>query len=103
MRSPPDQDRAARERHWLTLTRQTLPDLAHSRDWPISADHCFQRVLLDHACGGRWYDHIPERPAYRHAPREILEAAITLGEAVAAGSADLRPLNARSLRWRGKR
>ncbi len=100
---PPDPDRAARERHWLTLTRETLPRLARSRDWPISADHCFQRVLLDHSCGGRWYDHIAERPAYRHAPLHILNAAVELGEAVAAGSVDLRSLNAQSLRWRGKR
>lgn len=102
--SPPiPAERNARERHWLMLTRHVLPDLARSRDWPVSVDHCFQRVLLDHACGGRWYDHIPGRPAYKHAPDAILDAAVALGEAVAAGTADLAALNAQSLRWRGKR
>jgi len=104
MTSPPpaSADRAAREQHWLALTRITLPQLARAREWPVSADHCFQRILLDHACGGRWYDHIARRPAYAHAPDAILDAAIALGESVADGAADLVTLNAMSLRWRGK-
>jgi len=98
----PAPDREARERHWLRLTRETLPALARSRDWPVSADHCFQRILLDNACGGRWYDHIARRPAYAHAPDAILAAAIALGESVAEDTADLDALNDKSLRWRGK-
>lgn len=94
--------RGERERQWLALTRETLPALAAARDWPVHADHCFQRILLDHACGGRWYDHIPQRPAYAHAPDAVLDAAIALAERVAAGTADLHTLNAQSLRWRGK-
>ena len=92
-----------RERHWLSLTRHTLPALAAARGWPVRADHCFQRILLDHACGGRWYDHIPGRPAYSHAPDAILDAAIRLGGAAVAGTVDLAALNEQSLRWRGKR
>ena len=88
---------------WLTLTRETLPALATKRGWPIRADHCFQRVLLDNAVGGRWYDHIVGRPAYRHADPAVLARAIALGEAVIAGTADLAALNRRSLEWRGKR
>ena len=96
-------DRAALEARWLTLTRETLPGLATARDWPVRNDHCFQRILLDHAVGGCWYDHVPKRPAYRHLDTERLTAAVALGEAVAAGTADLHALNAQSLRWRGKR
>jgi hypothetical protein len=44
-RNPPD--RARLEADWLTLTRQTLPTLAKARRWPVSADHCFMRILLD--------------------------------------------------------
>lgn len=95
--------RAARERHWLVLTRETLPGLAPARGWPVTADHCFQRILLDHACGGRWYDTIAGRPAYRHAADDVLERAIALGEAAARGEVDLAALNRRSLTWRGKR
>ena len=95
-------DRTALEHAWLTLTRETLPGLARARGWPVSADHCFQRILLDHACGGRWYDHIAARPAYRHAAPGVLARAIALGAAAARGEADMVALNRQSLRWRGK-
>lgn len=101
-KAPADPAREALQAQWLQLTRHTLPDLAVARDWPVHADHCFQRILLDNACGGVWYDHIAGRPAYRHAPRETLAAAVALGEAVIAGTADLVTLNRRSLTWRGK-
>jgi hypothetical protein len=91
------------EAAWLHLTRVTLPALAGSRDWPVSADHCFQRILLDHAVGGRWYDHVTRRPAYAHIAPEALARAVALGEAVASGEADLHALNRQSLTWRGKR
>jgi hypothetical protein len=94
--------RDERERHWLALTREVLPALSRERNWPVSADHCFQRILLDNACGGRWYDHITGRPAYRHADAAVLDQAIALGEAALAGTADLHALNRRSLAWRGK-
>lgn len=96
-------DRAGLEERWLGLTREVLPGLAAARGWPVRFDHCFQRILLDHAVGGRWYDHVPGRPAYRHLDAERLAAAVALGEAAAAGTADLPALNAQSLRWRGKR
>ncbi|WP_242008370.1 GCN5-related N-acetyltransferase [Sphingomonas ginsenosidivorax] len=99
---PPGLPDAATRWLTLTLTRETLPGLAAARRWPVRADHCFQRILLDAACGGRWYDHILARPAYRHAPPEILARAIALGDAVIAGTEDLHALNRRSLAWRGK-
>jgi hypothetical protein len=93
-------DRAALETRWLRLTRETLPALAAVRDWPVSADHCFQRILLDHAVGGRWYDHVVGRPAYAHLPTDALLRAVAVGEAVAASHADLHALNVQSLAWR---
>jgi hypothetical protein len=66
----------------------------------VSADHCFQRILLDHACGCCWYDVIAGRPAYRAAPDPLLERSVELGEAVLAGKADLHALNRQSLLWR---
>jgi hypothetical protein len=94
--------RAALETAWLTLTRTTLPALAQPRHWPVSADHCFMRILLDAVHGQRWDSVVRGRPAYRHVDAERLAAAVALGEAVAAGEADLWVLNARSLAWRGK-
>ena len=94
--------RAELEGEWLDLTRIELPALAKARGWPVANDHCFQRILLDNACGRRWYDAIPKRPAYAHAPDETLAAAIALGQAALNGTADLHALNRRSLTWRGK-
>lgn len=95
-------ERARLEQAWLRLTRQELPREAIECGWPIRADHCFQRVLLDNACGDCWYDHIAGRPAYRHAPDALLAQAVALGEQALAGTADIRELNRRSLGWRGK-
>ena len=95
-------DRKILEERWFELTRDTLPSLAAERGWPIRFDHCFQRVLLDHAVGGPWRDAI-EAPAYRNASELVLQRAITLGEEVVAGQADLAALNRQSLVWRGKR
>ncbi|WP_242653470.1 GCN5-related N-acetyltransferase [Sphingomonas jatrophae] len=80
-----------------------MPALAAAREWPVNADHCFQRILLDAACEGVWYDRIAGRPAYAFAPTDLLTAAVALGEAAAVGTADLPALNARSLAWRRAR
>ena len=93
------------EERWLALTRQDLPARARAEGWPLREDHCFQRVLLDHACGGRWYDSVAGRPAYRHLDPERLAVATALAERLAAdpdAETLLRDLNARSLAWRGK-
>ena len=96
-----DPERAALEERWFALTRDEMPGLAAERGWPVRFDHCFQRILLDNACEGRWTDAI-RRPAYAHAPDTILRAAIDLGQDVVADRADLWALDANSLRWRGK-
>ena len=96
-------DRAALEAEWLDLTRSRLPALSAARDWPVSADHCFQRILLDHATGGVWYDAIEGRPAYRAASLDVLSRAVALGQRVETGEEPLAPLNRQSLDWRGKR
>ena len=98
----PESDRFALEARWLDLTRRVLPELAPARGWPVRFDHCFQRILLDAACGGPWYAHVPARPAYRHLDRERLRAAVALAEACAAGAVSLEVLNGRSLAGRGK-
>ena len=86
---------------WLQLTREAMPALAKKRRWPVRFDHCFQRILLDNAVGGRWYDHIA-RPAYRNASDAQLREAIALGKAAIRGDEDLAALNRKSLEWRGQ-
>lgn len=96
-------ERADLESRWLILTRETLPALAVAPGWPVRADHCFQRILLDHVCGGVWYEYVTGRPAYRHLDDARLGRAVETAEAVAAGAADLHRLNAESLNYRSKR
>lgn len=104
MRNPTaDDDRAALEAEWLMLTRETLPGLAGQRVWPVQANHCFQRILLDTVVGGVWYDAVQGRPAYRCIAMSQLEDAVRLGRAVAAGTVDLAALNRQSLAWRRRR
>ena len=94
--------RARLEAEWLAITRQTLPALAKTQRWPVSADHCFMRILLDAVHHGRWDRVVHRRPAYKHIELERLRAAIDLAERVVANEVDLWMLNAQSLAWRGK-
>ena len=81
----------------------------------VVADHCFGRIVLDHAVGGCWYDVLDRRsnrsghdasdrrPAFVQLDDERLGAAVALAERIAAeGDPLLRELDARSLAWRGK-
>ena len=83
------------------LVMEELPAAATARDWPVHLDHCFARILLDHACARPWREVI-QAPAWRNAPAPILARAVRLGEAVLDGRADLWQLNRQSLDWRGK-
>ena len=95
--------RSTLERDWKALTQARMPQAARAMGWPVHEDHCFQRILLDNACGGVWYDHVIGRPAYACASDRQLACALALGEAVLAGDADLAGMNARSLAWRRAR
>ena len=98
-------DRASLVAEWERLTKRSLPELAKEHRWPIRFDHCFQRVALDAAFGGCWYDHLDRKKG--PAIRQI--RTTELGRAVAAatrmekeGVAAVRELDEASLRWRGK-
>ncbi len=87
------------------LVDDELPRRAREGRWVVTADHCFGRILLDHAVGGRWYDVLDRRrsPASAQLDDEQLAAAVALAERVLAeGDPLLRELDARSLAWRGK-
>ena len=92
-------------RRWLEVTGRELPARARVERWPLRADHCFRRVILDAVCGRRWYDVVPGRPAYRHLDHDRLVAATALAERLATDPDAvvlLRDLNEQSLRYRGK-
>jgi O-6-methylguanine DNA methyltransferase len=96
-----------RER-WTHLYREHLPALAKARDpgqkhWPVHLDHCFARIILDNVVGvdKPWTD-VVKAPAVKNMSSDQLQAAITLGEQIATGKANLVELDERSLSLRGK-
>ena len=87
----------------LVLTE--LPRRARAGRWVVTADHCFGRIVLDHAVGGRWYDVLDRRrsPAFVQLDDGQLARAVDLAEQVLTeGDPLLRELDAQSLAWRGK-
>jgi proline racemase len=97
----------ARERllaRYRELVLHELPQRARAGGWVVTADHCFGRIVLDHAVGGRWYDHLgARRPAFTALDDAQLARAVALAERIEAdGDPLLRELDAQSLAWRGK-
>ena len=88
---------------YMYFTKKVLPALARTggKDWPVSEDHCFQRIILDHVCGGVWYEYL-DRPAYKNLTKDQVQRAVKLCEDIADGHKDLQKLNQQSLIWRGK-
>ena len=88
---------------YIVLTKEVMPHLARTshKHWPVSNDHCFQRIILDAVCGGVWYDYLP-RPAYKNLTHDQETHAVKLCNDIILGDADLIVLNKQSLQWRGK-
>ena len=97
-------DRGQAEQEYLRLVKERLPQAARAAGWVLRLDHCFGRVLLDHAVGGCWYDVLDRRrPAYRQLDDAQLQGAVELGRRLLdEGDPLLRALDAQSLVWRGK-
>lgn len=86
------------------LVLHELPRRARAERWVVTADHCFGRIVLDHAVGERWYDVLDRRrsPAFAQLDDAQLAAAVRLAEQIEAeGDPLLRRLDEQSLRWRG--
>ena len=98
--------RADLEARYRALVLRELPARAREGRWVVTNDHCFGRIVLDHAVGGRWYDVLDRRrsPAFAQLSDAQLAGAVALAERVLAeGDPLLRELDAQSLAWRGKR
>jgi hypothetical protein len=99
-------DRARLLSRYRELVLDELPRRARAGGWVVTADHCFGRIVLDHAVQGRWYDVLDRgrSPAFTQLDDEQLGAAVALAERIAAeGHPLLRELDAQSRAWRGKR
>jgi hypothetical protein len=107
--SAPGPDQGDRERllaRYRELVLTELPRRARAEGWVVTLDHCFGRIVLDHAVGGCWYDRLDRRrsPAFAQLDDERLTAAVQLAERILTeGDPLLRRLDDQSLRWRGKR
>ena len=86
---------------YMSLSKEVLPTIARScqRNWPVSADHCFQRIVLDHVCGGVWHECL-DHPAYKNLTKDQAQRAVKLCEDIVNGHLDLGKLNQQSLIWR---
>ena len=87
------------------LVLHELPRRARAGRWVVTNDHCFGRIVLDHAVGGCWYDVLDRRrsPAFAQLDDDRLARAVALAERMLLeGDPLVRDLDARSLRWRGK-
>ena len=86
---------------YMYLSKEVLPTMARScqRNWPVSADHCFQRIVLDHVCGGVWHECL-DHPAYKNLTKDQAQRAVKLCEDNVNGHLDLGKLNQQSLIWR---
>jgi proline racemase len=86
------------------LVLAELPRRGAAERWVVRADHCFGRIVLDHAVGGCWYDVLDRRrsPAFGQLDDDQLRRAVAVAERIdAEGDPTLRELNDQSLRWRG--
>ncbi len=90
---------------YRALVLGELPRRARAGRWVVTHDHCFGRIVLDHAVAGCWYDVLDRRrsPAFAQLSDEQLAGAVALAERVLTeGDPLLRRLDAKSLQWRGK-
>lgn len=98
-------DRDALLARYRELVLHELPRRARAERWVVTDDHCFGRIVLDHAVGGCWYDHLDRRrsPAFAQLDDGRLAAAVGLADRIAVeGDPLLRELDERSLAWRGR-
>lgn len=95
-------DQLRQEYRWLTSV--VLPQLATQRQFPVSEDHCFQRIILDNLFGCCWYDALESQGlAYRQLSETQLRAAIALAHSIVRLPDEyLHQLNRSSLDWRAK-
>ena len=90
---------------YLYWTNEILPSIAIGRGFPVSKNHCFQRLVLDNLFGGCWYDFLRKgtTPAYKQLSLEQLQEAIDIARSLRDLPVEhIQNLNAKSLQWRAE-
>jgi len=84
---------------YLRLTTECLPAQADA-SWPVTEDHCFQRIVLDALFEDVWYDHVDGRPAHESLTADQLREAVAIAESMLDDPDRAAELNRQSLRHR---
>ena len=93
------EDTTALQAEYRELTAERLPAQATAA-WPVQADHCFQRIVLDALFEDVWYDHVADRPAVESLTADQLREAIAIAESLLDDPDRVAELNRASLRYR---
>ena len=88
---------------YTRLTKHVLPSLAKNggHNWPVTEDHCFQRIILDTICNGIWCEYI-DQPAVKHLTADQAQLSVEMCQTIRNGHEDIHKLNRQSLTWRKK-
>lgn len=90
---------------YLELINTELPSLSKQRQFPVSFNHCFARIVLDNLFDRCWYEALDRKQgaAYKQLSSEQLQQAIAIAEAIInRPDTYIQELNQKSLRWRNK-
>jgi hypothetical protein len=89
------------QKEYLFLVNVILPTVAQAQELPVSANHCFARIILDNVMGQPWRNVLLNKavPACRQLTRKELVLAIAIGESIAHAD-ECHKLNQKSLNWR---
>jgi hypothetical protein len=93
------EDTTALRAEYRELTAERLPARA-TPAWPVQADHCFQRIVLDALFDDVWYDYVADRPAVESLTADQLREAIAIAESMLDDPDRAAELNRESLRYR---
>lgn len=94
---------------YIRLIKKELPEAAQkslktSIPWPVTEDHCFARILLDHLFQACWYDRLDKsQSAYKQLTQSQLNYLIQRGLTYLKDPDILRRDNRDSLEWRKNR
>lgn len=90
---------------YLELVNQELPKQSKQRNFPVTFNHCFARIILDNLFHCCWYEAIDRQKgvAYQQLSTQQLQQAIDIAEAIINNpDTYVHQLNQNSLRWRNK-
>lgn len=90
----------------MQLTNVVLPSISLERGFPVTLNHCHQRICLDTLFQGCWYEFlvVGKIPAYRQLDVDQLQQLVDIAQSLVDGDLKhINLLNQQSLDWRIRR